>query len=157
MIGVKILPHQRITYMKKILLLLILIYTSCNGPSSSSPDLEKDIIGNWWLCRLFMVQDVGGNLDTTIRDYTLDSTNLIYSIKRDSIIIYTRSQPDWIPYSRYYYIEGNTLFIEDDDGDFIVYITSIKNGILSMQHYDVLPSILIHDYKKYTGPIPPEL
>lgn len=144
--------------MKKILLLLILIYTSCNGPTSSTPDLSEAIIGNWWLCRTYDMENVSGNWDTTITNYTLDNKRSILSIKCDSTIdIYTRFDSVWTFISFYYeLLNDSVLILIDSSGFFGSNIISMKNEILTLKYYPDVDIIVLEDYRNYSGPIPPE-
>ena len=143
--------------MKKILFLLILIYTSCDGPSSSSPDLSEAIIGNWWLHKECEIDFIGGSWDTVTTYYTLDTTNNIHAFKHDSIVDrYYRDYPNtgYDVLSCNYYVMGDTL-VTVDTGPIIYYHASVKNGILSLE-YEYYDYKFDRYYKEYSGPIPPE-
>ena len=139
--------------MKKILLLLILIYTSCNNPSSVI-DLESGIIGNWWQYQSYTT--VNDTFIQDLQDYTLDNTESIYSIDSTFITIYYRDYPEeWNVQGIYRYkIEGDTIRMT---GDFVTFLykASIKNDILKVTSLFLWPPPT-GCYKKYTGPIPPE-
>lgn len=144
--------------MKKVLLLLIFIYTSCNGPTGSNPDLSEAIIGNWWLYKKCVIDSIGGTWDTATTYYTLDTTNEILVFKHDSIVDgYYRDYPDsgYDIYTNYYYFKSDDTITVVDTGPRIDYYVSIKNGMLSLVfEYGNYRSD--EDYKEYIGPIPPE-
>ena len=145
--------------MKKILLIIIIIYTSCNSPTSSTPDLPEAIVGNWYLYHKIEKTYLGNGAWKTVDETTgVGATSEIFVFKSDcTVSFYYRDNinSDFYKWNKFYFIQGDTLVIYDST--FIYHNVSIKEGVLYITYQNEDSTYLYDkDYKKNTGSITPE-